>query len=349
MEPSGLGGLMLAFEQLKKQLDAEGLFDPTRKKPIPMFPARIGVVTSATGAAVKDIVRIVRRRFPATHILVSPASVQGEKAPDEICRALERLVQAGDVDVVIIGRGGGSVEDLWAFNDERVVRATAACPLPTVSAVGHETDFTLTDFAADLRASTPSAAAELLVPDKREVEFAVTQLAERLTRRVHTLIERNGIMVRDLTRRLRDPRRTIQERRLALDELTTRLAGAVNRNLTQRREDVRRLHDRLSPARLTREIETGRRAVMDLARRLELAQRSLLADTRGKLDVETARLGALNPLNALARGYAVVTRRRTGEMVHSATQVEPGDHVNVRLSVGNLDCLVEETIFKNES
>jgi len=165
MEPLGFGSLMLAFEQLKNKLAQEGLFDESRKKPLPSFPKTVGLVTSSRGAAVKDMIRILRNRAPWVNILVSPASVQGDKAPDEITAAIQRLCAAGDVDVIIVGRGGGPIEDLWAFNDERVVRAVASCRLPIVSAVGHETDFTLTDFAADLRAPTPSADAQMLVTD----------------------------------------------------------------------------------------------------------------------------------------------------------------------------------------
>ena len=180
MEPAGLGGLMLALEQLKAKLAAEGLFDVSRKRPLPRRPHNVGVVTSATGAAVRDIIRIIKRRSPGINILVSPTSVQGDKAPDEIVAALGRLTISGVPEVIIIGRGGGSIEDLWAFNDERVVRAIASCPVPIVSAVGHETDFTLSDLASDLRASTPSAAAELIAPDDEETWETISHMVARL-------------------------------------------------------------------------------------------------------------------------------------------------------------------------
>ena len=205
MEPVGLGSLMLAFEQLKKRLTAEGLFDERNKKPLPPFPKRIGLVTSSRGAAVRDMIRISRRRFPGTHILVSPASVQGDRAPDEIVAAIDRLCNAGDVDVIIVGRGGGSIEDLWAFNDEKVVRADAGCRLPIVSAVGHETDVTLTDFAADLRASTPSAAAEMVVPDKQDLQEGVIHLAARMKSCMRNFLERRVGILNELLRRALRP------------------------------------------------------------------------------------------------------------------------------------------------
>lgn len=180
MEPQGLGSMMLAFEQLKSKLAAEGLFDQGRKKPLPRFPRTVGLVTSSKGAAVRDMIRIIHRRFPGMIILLSPTLVQGDKAPEEITAALERLIRADGVDVIIIGRGGGSIEDLWGFNDERVVRAVAGCPIPIVGAVGHETDTTLMDYAADLRASTPSAAAELVAPTKTDLCDSIRDFAMRL-------------------------------------------------------------------------------------------------------------------------------------------------------------------------
>lgn len=200
MEPAGLGGLMLALEQLKAKLSAEGLFDVSRKRPLPRRPHNVGVVTSATGAAVRDIIRIIKRRSPGINILVSPTSVQGDKAPDEIVAALGKLTISGVPEVIIIGRGGGSIEDLWAFNDERVVRAIASCPVPIVSAVGHETDFTLSDLASDLRASTPSAAAELIAPDDEETWETISHMVARLKNVMLNYLNRNVQNLDELTR-----------------------------------------------------------------------------------------------------------------------------------------------------
>ncbi|MEJ2717664.1 MAG: exodeoxyribonuclease VII large subunit, partial [Deltaproteobacteria bacterium] len=247
MEPRGIGSLMLAFEQLRDKLAAEGLFDEARKKKLPPFPKTVGLVTSRKGAAVRDMIRIATRRSPGIHILVSSTSVQGDRAPDEIVEALGRVTRADDVDVIIIGRGGGAIEDLWAFNDEKVVRAVAACPMPIVSAVGHETDFTLTDFAADVRASTPSSAAEIVVTDRRELQEGVLHLVARLRASVTSILDRYTRITGETVKRLYDPRRRIEERRQRLDELTTRLGLGIRRRLTVLRRETGATADRLRP------------------------------------------------------------------------------------------------------
>ena len=233
MEPVGFGSLMLAFEQLKTKLAAEGLFDEDRKKPLPPFPKTIGLVTSPRGAVVRDMIRIIRHRGPWINIVVSPSSVQGDKAPDEITTAIRRLCETDDVDVIILGRGGGPIEDLWAFNDERVVRAVAGCRLPIISAVGHETDVTLTDFAADLRAPTPSAAAQMLVSDKRDLEAALEHFQARLRRCMTAVMDRFGSTVGELIRRLHDPLRQILEYRMRIDDLNIRLIKTTKRKLAR--------------------------------------------------------------------------------------------------------------------
>ena len=225
VEPDGVGALYVAFEQLKRKLEAEGLFDPARKKPLPKIPSRIGIITSPTGAAVRDMINVTGRRFPYAGLWLWPSLVQGPDAPAQLCEGLRYFNETESVDVIIIGRGGGSMEDLWAFNDERVARAVAASKIPVVSAVGHETDFTITDFAADCRAPTPSAAAELAVPDgetlKRQIAHIVTREADVLT----AMLDRERRKIRDLAGRrvLTDPAAGIGDRRITLDRITERM------------------------------------------------------------------------------------------------------------------------------
>jgi exodeoxyribonuclease VII large subunit len=341
MEPVGLGSLMLAFEQLKKRLAAEGLFDDRNKKAIPAFPRRIGLVTSSRGAAVRDMIRISKRRFPGTHILVSPASVQGDRAPEEIVAAIDRLCKAGDVDIIIIGRGGGSIEDLWAFNDEKVVRAVATCSLPIVSAVGHETDVTLTDFAADLRASTPSAAAEMVVPDKEDLQESIAHLAARMKTCMRNFLERRVAILNELLRRLYDPRRHIQERRMRVDDLTIRLGLTVRRKLEVVGRDIAALATRLRPEYLTRELAARREQHSILVAELLRAIENTVKERRSSVENISARLDSLSPLSVLARGYSVTLRPQTGSVISDAAQVNTGEELLVRLHRGELSCQVK--------
>ncbi len=340
MEPLGLGSLMLAFEQMKRKLAAEGLFDEERKKPLPTFPKTVGLVTSARGAAVRDMIRIINRRSPGVHILLSPATVQGDRAPDEIVRAVRRLCDAGDVDVVIIGRGGGSVEDLWAFNDERVVRAVADCPLPIVSAVGHETDFTLTDFAADLRASTPSAAAELVVPDRRDLSEGILHMTARLRNAVDYSLRSCAEAVSETMKRLYDPRRQIEDRRMRMDDLSTRLNTSMSRKLNECAGEVRTTVARLRPDHLRRVVALGREQAEDFTADLCRATRTALKDARHAAETLSSELDNLSPLAVLSRGYSVTVGSDTGAVVTDSESVQVGDNVRVLLHRGRLSCTV---------
>jgi len=243
MEPAGLGTLHLQFEQLKQRLSDEGLFDEELKRRLPTLPRRIGIVTAATGAALRDMITVSRRRFPGVHILLSPALVQGAEAPASLIRALERVARYPGVDVIIMGRGGGSLEDLWAFNDEGLARAIRACPVPVVSAVGHETDFTIADFAADLRAPTPSAAAELVVPSRVELQASVANLKARLVTVTRRLVERKRLRLKALSDRpvLQRPQGRLLQDRQRLDDLVRRLGFVGGRR-------VERLRQRLATA-----------------------------------------------------------------------------------------------------
>lgn len=245
MEPCGLGSLQLAVEQLKQRLAAEGLLDPARKRPLPYFPKTVGVVTALRGAAIHDILVTLRRRSPATRVLVRPALVQGRDAPDDIVAAIHDLAESGDIDVAIVGRGGGSLEDLWAFNDERVARAIAAAPFPIVSAVGHEIDFTVADLVADVRAPTPTAAAALVVPDQRELLQELDQLTGRLHGGVLRHLQRQHSRVAELQRRLRDPRATLKIVQQRVDELHERATRAIALQLERRRALISRYAESL--------------------------------------------------------------------------------------------------------
>jgi exodeoxyribonuclease VII large subunit len=340
MEPRGFGSLMLAFEQLRDKLAAEGLFDEAKKQPLPSLPKTVGLVTSRKGAAVRDMIRIAGRRSPGTNILLSSTSVQGDRAPGEIVSALDRLGGENDVEVIIIGRGGGSIEDLWAFNDERVVRSVAACPLPIVSAVGHETDFTLTDFAADVRASTPSAAAEIVVPDRRSLGEGILHLLARLRASMVGTLEKHAHMLNETLKRLYDPRRTIQERRQRLDDLTARLSAVIRRRLILARQESEAHYLRLRPEFLRRRITTTREEHDALVTRLEKSVRDALKDDRAILERLSSQLDSLSPLAVLSRGYSITVRPETDQVIKDSDTVEPGEDVRVRLHRGQLDCRV---------
>ncbi|GIW09822.1 MAG: exodeoxyribonuclease VII large subunit [Chloroflexi bacterium] len=295
VQPAGLGILRLRFEQLKAKLEAEGLFDPARKRPLPPFPQRIGLITSPAGAVLHDIQTIISRRYPLVELVLAPCQVQGDEAVPQILAALEQLNARDDIDLIILARGGGSAEDLWCFNDERLARAIFASRIPVVSAVGHETDFTLVDFVADLRAPTPSAAAELCVPDLGEVRDRLAGYRSRLQGELATLLAERTSELRLLRHRLDRAAPDLDRLRQRLDELGRRLSERVASDL------------RLSAARLE-----------------GVAQR----------------LGALDPRQTLARGYALIENPSRGCIVRGVADVAPGERVRVRLVDGRLEATV---------
>jgi exodeoxyribonuclease VII large subunit len=341
IEPVGLGALQLAFDQLKKRLEAEGLFSPERKKPLPMLPRCIGLITSPTGAAVRDVVRILRRRFHNVHLTLFPVRVQGDGAALEIVRALQFFNRQQSVDVLILARGGGSLEDLWAFNEEAVARAIAQSTIPVISGVGHETDFTIADFVADVRASTPSAAAELVVNTRREFDKHVADLRQTLldqmryrilvlSRRVHELGARRGF---------RRPLDLLHQQRQRADELTSRLAHALRANLALSTKRFNIAHKRIVAFDFRMKIAAVRLRLEKL--QLELATRSdrALRQKRERLDRLNLQLHERSPLRVLERGYAIATDS-TGQILRSTTQVAVGDAVNLRLHQGRLSTSV---------
>src|SRR5713226_2132720 len=343
IEPVGLGALQLAFEQLKKRLEAEGLFAAERKKPLPLLPSRIGLITSPRGAAVRDVVRILRRRFPNVHLTVYPVRVQGEGAPEEIVKALKFFNQKKFVDVLILARGGGSMEDLWAFNEEPVARAIAASAIPVISGVGHETDFTIADFVADVRASTPSAAAELVVQTRREFDKHIADLrgalAEQLryrilvlSRRVHELSARPGF---------RRPLDLLRQQRQRADEMTSRLALGLRARLEQSRKRFNAAHLRIVSFDFRVKIAAFRLRLEKRAAELGLRMERLLRRKRDRLEKLFLQLQERSPLRVLERGYAIATDAN-GTVLRDAAQVGLGDSVSLQLHRGRLTTEVKK-------
>jgi exodeoxyribonuclease VII large subunit len=346
IEPAGAGALALAFAALKEKLLAEGLFDPSRKRPLPYLPRRIGVVTSPHGAVIRDIVRVVHRRFPLP-ILVAPSPVQGEGAAVSIAAALRSLCQVPDVDVFIIARGGGSLEDLWAFNDETLARTIAACPLPTISAVGHETDFTIADFVADVRAPTPSAAAEIVVPVAAQLLAELRTLAGRLGRGLLGQVSARRLALERASARLGDPRRLIDERRQNLDELVERGSRALGTAFARRRKELQAAESRLLRAHPRHRIADQRTALGLLERRLSQASVLLLGHRRRTFDALATKLDALSPLKILDRGYSLA-RGPDGRVLCSHQGLVPGDPITITLRDGDLRTRIEEILGRDK-
>ena len=342
MQPKGMGALQLAFEKLKKKLDDEGLFAEAHKKPIPLFPKRIGVVTSPTGAAIRDILNVIRRRFANVYIILYPARVQGEEAPEEIVSGIAAL-DAWGVDVMIVGRGGGSIEDLWAFNEEIVVRAIHEATTPIISAVGHEIDFTLSDFAADLRAPTPSAAAELVVQEREAIVTRVAQLRQGLARGIgdHLARVRHRLGLAQSSYLFLRPEEIVRERRQQADELRLRLQTAMTeqrRTLRTRLERAARSLPLLSPSNQVRRVRDRFAAARA---RLIQAGRTVTERFRARLRPLETQLDALSPVAILARGYALAWKLPDRALVREAAQLAPGDRISLKFGKGGATAAIE--------
>ncbi len=341
LEPQGHGALQFAFEQLKKRLAAEGLFDPARKRPLPRFPRRIGIVTSPRGAVIADMLHILERRFPGLHVRLFPASVQGEGSIEDVCRGIEYFSRTHWAELVIVARGGGSLEDLWTFNEEAVARAIAASAVPVVSAVGHETDVTIADFVADLRAPTPSAAAELVVRTRDELLAGIETSRRHLVQaaRYRLALTRRAIDQQGIERALAVFHRAVGRRLQRVDEQEFRLRERLRAMLEAGQRAYRSLDSRLryyDPrprfARDRRRLETAQ-AAMEQVVRLRLARHS------GRLQELSAKLSQLSPLRILERGYAIVTKD-SGEIVSDSRAAPRGSDVHIRLAQGSLDATV---------
>lgn len=344
VEPKGIGALQLAVEQLKERLAAEGLFDPDRKKPIPAFPRTVGVVTSLTGAAIRDILAVLQRRWPTLHIVIAPVQVQGEHAGRQIAEALHALNGVNDVDVIIVGRGGGSLEDLWSFNEEIVVRAIAASHKPVVSAVGHEIDVTLADFVADLRTPTPSAAAEAVVPVLANIVERLRELTVRMGQVMlrHCAFERQRLEAG--LRGVMDVRFRFQDTAQRMDDMADQLREAAQQLLAFRRERVHEAGRDLSDLNPIFTITQGLAAVPQFSKRLERQMRMILAQHRYQIHVKLAQLNTLSPLAILGRGYSILQTVPAGRILRRARDVEVGQELEAQLARGRLRCLVTRVV-----
>jgi len=341
IEPVGAGALQLAFEQLKKKLEAEGLFDEERKKPLPILPRCIGVVTSPTGAAIRDILRVLKRRFANVRVQLYPVKVQGEGAANEIAAAIKYFNRANVADVLIVARGGGSLEDLWAFNEEAVARAIAASDIPVITGVGHETDFTIADFVADLRAPTPSAAAEVVVRSRKEFESHIADNFRQLVHHMRYLLSERRHRVRDLQthRGFRQLEVLVRRRHQQLDELASALPITLRLKLATAQQQLTRTAARIASFDLRSRANLLRQGILQREVALRAAFERALVAKRHRLEKLAIQLDERSPLNLLERGYAIAYDA-SGKVLRAADQVESGDDISVRLARGQLDATV---------
>jgi len=343
MEPVGLGSLQLAFDQLKEKLRQEGLFEEFHKKPLPLLPRKIGIVTSPTGAAIRDMLRILKRRNASVHVLLYPAKVQGAGAAQEVAAGIGYFNTRTDLDAIIVGRGGGSIEDLWAFNEEVVARAIFDSRLPVISAVGHEVDFTIADFVADLRAPTPSAAAELVSGARADLQATVESLGTRLSQAMSRGIERRRLDLERLakSRAFGVAPIKIRELQQRFDEATLRMTQAVGQFMSGRRHRERVLQTRLFGIDLIQFIMHRQEILGRKRQRVESLIKARLQRERSRLELAAGRMDALSPLAVLQRGYAICRDAR-GTVIKHARAASAGDQVQVTLAHGSLDCRVEK-------
>ena len=345
MEPAGEGVLKQRFDALKRKLLAEGLFEEDRKQDLPSLPARVGVITSPSGAAIRDIISVLGRRFPSIPVVVYPAAVQGDAAPGELIAALETAIERDECDVLIIGRGGGSLEDLWAFNDEALARAIADCPIPIVSAVGHEVDFTIADFVADVRAPTPSGAAEIVVPSQHDWLHRINVLAVRIARIGQRAVEDRAQALDWLGKRLvaASPGATLRRQHDSLRENRSRLAAAMKQQLLKLRGSTQELRGELMQQSPALAVQRSLSQLAALTQRLSSASHDTLTDLEHRVALLGRALHSVSPLATLDRGYAIV-RDADGTVLTQASAVESGDEIRARLSKGELVANVTKVI-----
>jgi len=344
MEPRGIGSLQLAFDQLKERLRQEGLFDEETKLPLPLLPQRIGIVTSPTGAAIRDMLRVLERRNASLHVLLYPAHVQGTGAANEIAAGVRYFNTREDIDVIIVGRGGGSMEDLWAFNEESVARAIYESGIPLISAVGHEVDVTISDFVADLRAPTPSAAAEVVSGARDDLRATVTSLAGRLVQAMRLLLERRRSALERLAhnRAFNVAPNKIREFQQRFDEAALRMTQAILGYLSRVRHRMEVGHTRLAKMDLGQGIKGKEERLAKVRHMIIACVRLKIQGERSRLQLAMGRLDALSPLAILNRGYSIC-RTDQGVILKRATDARRGDMLDVILSRGNLKCRVEES------
>lgn len=344
MEPAGEGLLRRRLEELKTKLAAEGLFDASHKQPLPELPRQIGIITSPTGAAVRDILHILQRRFATVPVVIYPVQVQGDKAKHDIVDAIKIASTRNECDVLILGRGGGSLEDLWAFNEEPVARAIYSCPIPIISAVGHEVDFTIADLVADLRAPTPSGAAELVVPDAGTWADQLSSLENRAKNTINRQIQQNTYYLRQLAGRLqrRQPIVVLRQHSQRLDELVQRMANSAGNRIMMDRLRFRNILDQLRTATPIIRIQNTERKLAEIDSRIDHAMQLRLNSVRQKLSVMVAELQAVSPLKTLERGYAVIQDKSTGQLVRSIETLQKGQEISGRVADGKFEARVTQ-------
>lgn len=346
LEDSGVGALRREYERLKARLEAEGLFDTSKKRPLPTVPGCIGVVTSPTGAAIRDILNILGRRFPAARVVIYPTAVQGRDAVPQLLEALSLAASRNECDVLIVARGGGSIEDLWAFNDESIARLIRTMPMPVVTGIGHEVDFTIADFVADLRAPTPSGAAELVVPDGATWRMGFARLSQRLLQALRRQLRNDSDYLVAMRRRLAlaHPGQRLRQNAQRLDELEQRLGSRVQLLLADRRHRLQTLTTRLARTSPKAEVQrlTHRHALLDERLRRALPQR--LDALRQTLATLARTLDAVSPLATLDRGFSLVTRVADGALLRNASAANEGDLIDARLAHGTLRARVVENV-----
>ncbi|MEW8312847.1 MAG: exodeoxyribonuclease VII large subunit, partial [Candidatus Thiodiazotropha taylori] len=342
MEPAGEGALRFAFEQLKQKLAAEGLFDTEQKKPIPVPPKQLGLITSPSGAAVRDLLSVLKRRFPALPVIIYPVQVQGEDAARQIVQMLKLAERRQECDLLILSRGGGSLEDLQAFNEEQVARAIHQLSIPVVTGIGHEIDFTIADFVADRRAATPSAAAELVTPDQLEWQQRLHAVTRRLKQNQQQRLQQMQQHFSALLKRLQiqHPKRRLQQQAQRLDELSDRLSRQFHFNLLQKHQRIDRLHTRLARQTPEQRLKRLMQQTANLEQRLHRAVTQRLNREQTRFTQLGRDMHNLSPLNTLGRGYAIVSSPTTNAIITDAAEVELGDELQARLHKGSLICQV---------
>lgn len=342
MQPDGIGSLFMAFEQLKERLNAEGLFGQERKRSIPRYPAAIGVITSPTGAAVRDILITLRRRQPGVAVLLYPVLVQGIQAAGSIAQAIEAMNRSGEVDVLIVGRGGGSLEELWAFNEEVVARAIAASTIPIISAVGHETDFTISDFVADLRAPTPTAAAELAVANREELRQHLTHVNRRLQSAMNRFLNQNQerLLRAQQSVVFRKPEQLMMKHADKVARLQEQLTYRLQLMQGQSSQRWKELRGRLREQTPVHQVRAARKRLDGNQHQLVQSMAAITKQKRMETAAMIRQLDALSPLKIMSRGYSLVYDEQEAKLIRSIEEVQPGDVVRVKLSDGQLDCHV---------
>ncbi|MBM7552339.1 exodeoxyribonuclease VII large subunit [Thalassobacillus pellis] len=341
MQPDGIGALYLAYEQLKEKLEKEGLFSQERKRPIPAFPKHIGIITSPTGAAIRDVLTTIHRRYPMVKRTVLPVSVQGERSKDSLVKAIQYANQSNQFDVLIIGRGGGSIEDLWSFNEEIVARAIAASTVPVISAVGHETDYTICDFVADVRAATPTGAAELAVPSQIELKDRIESFTKRLERILYRKHKESSQRLERLRKAyaFKYPAQLMRQKEQELDRLLDGLNRRMDIQKTSKQEEWNKLRARLLQQHPDKQIKQEKQNLKQAHYRLFRSFSKEIKEKEKRFDTTLEKLSLLNPLDIMKRGYAIPFKK-DGDLVKTVTSIQPGEALTLKMKDGSLDCQV---------